>query len=174
MGTHLFNAMPPLHHRQPGLVGALLASSEAVIGLIADGVHLDPLIVELVIRLAGPDRVSLVSDALAAAGVPPGESVLGHQPVFSDGLAVRRSDSTLAGSAVLLDGCLRNVRAWLPGLPPATLIQMATQTPARALGRLDKGRVAVGCDADLLIIGNDFRIHAAFVHGCPVEKELTA
>jgi N-acetylglucosamine-6-phosphate deacetylase len=164
MATHLFNAMPLLHHRQPGLVGALLAS-DAVLGLIADGVHIDPLVVDLVVRRCGAERVALVSDALAAAGAPPGESVVGDQTVVSDGRTVRRTDGTLAGSAMLLDGCLRNVRAWLPDLFPAKLVMMATQTPADLLGLLRKGRVAVGCDADLIALDNDFNVLLTLVHG---------
>ena len=133
MGTHLFNAMPPLHHRVPGVVGALLAST-ATLGVIADGVHVDPLILDLIVGRAGVARVALVSDALAAAGAPPGPSLLGDQTVISDGAQVRRTDGTLAGSAMLLDGGLRNARAWLPWLSAAEVVRMATQTPADALG----------------------------------------
>lgn len=164
MATHLFNGMPPLHHRQPGLVGALLAS-KAVLGLIADGVHLDPLIVDLVMRCAGAERIALVSDALAAAGVPPGPSVLGDQIVVSDGRQVRRPDGTLAGSAVLLDRCLKNVRGWLPELPPGTLMDMVTRTPARLLGQHRKGRVDVGYDADLVVLDRDFTVKRTFIRG---------
>ena len=165
MATHLFNAMPPLHHRQPGPVGALLASG-AVVGLIADGVHVDRLVVDLAVRRCGADRVALVSDALAAAGAPAGESALGDQRVISDGRVVRRSDGTLAGSAMLLDGCLRNLRGWLPDLPPGTLLKMATHTPAALLGLLSrKGRVAVGCDADLVVLDHDFNVKLTLVRG---------
>jgi N-acetylglucosamine-6-phosphate deacetylase len=164
MATHLFNAMPPLHHRQPGLVGAVLASA-AVVCLITDGVHLDPLVVDLVIRCAGFERVALISDALAAAGVPPGPSWLGDQELVSDGRQVRRLDGTLAGSAVLLDGCLQNVRHWLPQLPPAIVMDMATGTPARLLGLQRKGRVAVGCDADLVTLDGAWNVTQVFVRG---------
>jgi N-acetylglucosamine-6-phosphate deacetylase len=164
MATHLFNAMPPLHHRRPGLVGAVLAS-EAVVCLITDGVHLDPLIVDLVIRCVGAERVALVSDALAAAGAPPGPSVLGDQVLVSDGRQVRRTDGTLAGSAVLLDQCLKNVRAWLPKLSPATLMDMVTGTPARLLGQQRKGRVAVGCDADLVTLDSEWNVTQVVVRG---------
>jgi N-acetylglucosamine-6-phosphate deacetylase len=167
MGTHLFNAMPPLHHRAPGLVGALLAS-QAMLGLVTDAVHLDPLTVELVVRLAGPDRVALVSDALAAAGAPAGPSLLGDQALVSDGRSVRRADGTLAGSAMLLDGCLRNVRHWLPWLGPAAVLQMATSTPARLLGLRQKGRVARGADADLIVLDPDWRVRQVVLHGQPL------
>jgi N-acetylglucosamine-6-phosphate deacetylase len=168
MATHLFNAMPPLHHRQPGLVGALLASN-AVLGLIADGVHLDPLMIDLVVRRAGPKRVALVSDALAAAGAPAGKSLLGEQTVVSDGRVVRRPDGTLAGSAMLLDDGLHNVRAWLPDLCPADLVAMVTQTPADLLGLRRKGRIEVGCDADLVVLDREFNVQMSFVRGqvCP-------
>jgi N-acetylglucosamine-6-phosphate deacetylase len=164
LATHLFNAMPPLHHRQTGLVGAVLAS-DAVVELIADSVHLDPLIVDLVVQRAGVARVALVSDALAAAGLPPGESLLGHQIVVSDGRIIRRADGTLAGSALLLDGCLRNALRWLPKLQPAEVVLMATQTPANALQLPRKGRVAVGADADLVIMDADWRVRHTIVGG---------
>ncbi|MHB1417111.1 MAG: N-acetylglucosamine-6-phosphate deacetylase [Chloroflexota bacterium] len=167
LGTHLFNAMAPLNHRQPGLAGALLAST-AYLGLIADGVHVHPLMIELVVRLAGPRRVALVSDALAAAGAGPGESRLGEQVVVSDGQAVWRPDGVLAGSATLLDGALRNLRTWLPHLAPAKAVQMATQTPAAALGRrvaARKGRVAPGYDADLAILDGNWRVVATVLRG---------
>jgi N-acetylglucosamine-6-phosphate deacetylase len=165
MATHLFNGMPPLHHRAPGLVGAVLAS-QLTFGLIADGVHLDPLMLEIVIRTAGVDRVALVSDALASAGVPPGEYTLGEQRIVSDGVSVRRTDGTLAGSAMLLDGCLRNLRNWLRArLEPARLVQMATETPANALALSSKGRVAVGCDADLVVLDDEFNVKRTWVRG---------
>jgi N-acetylglucosamine-6-phosphate deacetylase len=164
MGTHLFNAMPLLHHRRPGLVGALLGST-ATLGLIADGVHLDPLVVDLVVRAAGPARVALVSDALAAAGAPRGPVALGGQIVHSDGQVVRRADGTLAGSALLLDACLRNARAWLPWLPDAEIVRMATQTPADLLGLDRKGRIAAGADADLTVLDANWQVTEAIVGG---------
>ena len=167
LGTHLFNAMPPIHHRQPGLVGALLAS-EATVEVIADSVHLDPVTVDLVARAAGPARVALVTDALAPAGAPPGPSTLGEQAVVSDGISVRRADGTLAGSATLLDASVRNVIGWLPWLPPAEVVRMATQTPATVLGPAvarRKGRVAPGYDADLAIFDAAWRVTATVVHG---------
>lgn len=165
MATHLFNAMPPLHHRRPGLVGAVLASPVATLGLIADGAHVHPLMIDLVVNRHGTGRVALVSDALAPAGAPPGPSRLGDQPVISDGISVRRTDGTLAGCAVLLDACLQNARRWLPELPPAQIVEMATSTPAAALGLQRKGSVAVGCDADLVVLDDDFNVKLTIVRG---------
>jgi N-acetylglucosamine-6-phosphate deacetylase len=165
MGTHLFNAMPALHHRRPGLVGALMSCERATLGLIADGDHVDPLVVELVVRAAGPARVALVSDALAAAGAPPGKVSLGEQTVYSDGQVVRRADGTLAGSAVLLDTGLRNARAWLPWLSAAQVVQMSTQTPADLLGLPHKGRIAIGADADLVVLDNDWHVVKTIIGG---------
>lgn len=167
MGTHLFNGMPPFHHRQPGLVGALLAGS-ATLGIIADGVHVDPLAIDVAVRAAGPGRIALVSDALAAAATPPSPSRLGAQTVLSDGRIARRADGTMAGSAILVDGGLRNVRSWLPWLPPAEVVRMATRTPAEALGgdvAARKGRVAPGYDADLVILDPDWQVVATVVRG---------
>jgi N-acetylglucosamine-6-phosphate deacetylase len=170
LGTHLFNAMPPLHHRRPGLVGALLGST-ATLGLIGDGFHVDPLMVELVVRLAGPERVALVSDALAPAGGPPGPAALGDQVLDFDGRVLRRADGVIGGAAVLLDTCLRNVRQWLPSLPPAEVVRMATQTPAEALGgeiAACKGRIAPGYDADLVVLDRSWHVARTMVCGEPV------
>ncbi|HEV8470054.1 MAG TPA: amidohydrolase family protein [Candidatus Limnocylindria bacterium] len=158
MGTHLFNGMPPLHHRSPGLVGALLSSS-ATIGLICDGVHVHPMIAELVIHVAGIERVALVSDAVAPAG-------LATSHAAADG--VRRVDSTLVGSAVLLDACLRTVRSAMTWLTPAQVVLMATGTPAAALGHAvasRKGRIASGYDADLTILDSDWRVMTTIIGG---------
>jgi len=162
MGTHLFNAMPPLHHRAPGLVGALL-NGPATIGLLADGVHVDPLAAELVIRAAGVGRVALVSDAIAAAAAPPGPVRLGGQTVLSDGVSVRRADGTLAGSAAMLDLGLRNVRAWCTWLSRARVVEMATATPAGALGR--RARVDLDEPADLVVLDRDWNVVATLVGG---------
>jgi N-acetylglucosamine-6-phosphate deacetylase len=174
MGTHLFNAMPPLHHRQPGLVGALL-TERVGIGVIADGVHLDPLTINLVAQLAGPGRVCLVSDALAAAAAPPGEFTLGGQVLVSDGRQVRRRDGTLAGSARLLDDCLRNLIQWQQEMQrPALAVDMVTQNPAFWLSRgvqRRKGRIAPGFDADLAIFDANWRVTGTVLRGTYVPRQ---
>jgi N-acetylglucosamine-6-phosphate deacetylase len=118
--------------------------------------------------------VALVSDALAAAGAPTGPSLLGDQVVHSDGHSVRRADGTLAGSALLLDGCLRNARAWLDWLSPAEVLRMATETPANLLGLSQKGRLCVGADADLVVLDGDWRVQMSFVRGEVVAQTPSA
>jgi N-acetylglucosamine-6-phosphate deacetylase len=167
LGTHLFNAMPPLHHRAPGLVGALLAS-DATLCLIADGFHLDPLLIDLVVRRAGPGRVALVSDALSAAGTAAGGATLAGQDLVRDGSVLRRADGTLAGSLQLLDVALRNVHRWLPDLGPAALVEMVTGAPARAIGAHDRGRLASGCVADLLVFDRDLDLQQVILGGSRV------
>jgi N-acetylglucosamine-6-phosphate deacetylase len=158
MGTHLFNGMPSLHHRSPGITGALLLSS-ATLGLICDGVHIHPMIAELVIRVAGIGRVALVSDAAPPAGLSSSEAA--HPQ------SVRRSDGTLAGSALLLDECLRTVRSTQTWLSPAEVVLMATGTPAAALGAVadQKGRIAAGYDADLAIFDADWQVMTTIIGG---------
>lgn len=144
--THCFNAMRPLHHREPGLVGAALDLPDVTVEVIADGVHLHPATVRLVWRAAGPDRVCLVSDAVE----------LDLPEARPDGQATRRPDGTLAGSRTGLDGMVRNLVAW--GVPLPDALTMAAVTPARVLGRtaaLEVGAPAdlVGLDADLQVVG---------------------
>jgi N-acetylglucosamine-6-phosphate deacetylase len=162
LGTHLFTAMGQLHQRAPGLIGGLLGSS-AITGLICDGVHVDRRVCALAIRAAGPERVAIVSDAMAAAGAPPGPVRLGDQTVTSDGVAVRRADGALAGSAAMLDLGLRNVRAWCPWLTRGRVVTMATATPARALGR--RARIGMGQPADLVVLDRDWAVRATIVDG---------
>jgi N-acetylglucosamine-6-phosphate deacetylase len=162
MGTHLFTAMGQLHQRAPGLIGALV-DSPVTAGLICDGVHVDRRVCSLLIRARGPDRIAIVSDAMAAAGAPPGPVQLGDQTVLSDGVAVRRADGALAGSAAMLDHGLRNARIWCHWLTRAEVIEMATATPARALGR--RARIDVGQPADLVILDRDWHVRATLVGG---------
>ena len=131
--THLFNAMPPVHHREPGAAGALLAASargEAIVELIADGVHL--------------------SDAMAAAGMPDGDYVLGTLPVIVDGGVARLKDggNIAGGTSTIFDQVMRMLHR---GIDPADVARMASATGAKATGFADRGAVAVGKRADLLL-----------------------
>lgn len=139
--------------------------------VIAGGIHLDPSVVDLVVRAAGPDRVCLVTDALAAAGEPPGRTRLGDREVISDGRAVRHADGTLAGTAVSLDACPRNARRWLPWLAPPQVLKVATSTPASVLGpsvAARKGRIAPGFDADAILLDREWNVVRTYVRGVAV------
>ena len=148
--THVFNAMRPLHHRAPALVGTALTNPALRLGLIADGLHVAPEICHLVFA-AARGRVMAVSDAIPLAGLPPGTTgTFGGARITLDpqGLA-RRPDDTISGAGILLDEALRRLIAM--GIPPAQALQAATQTPADALARPDLGRIQQGATADLVL-----------------------
>lgn len=160
--THLFNAMPALHHRQPGLVAAALAHDQVVIGLIPDGVHLHPAWLKLVWEWC-PGRVNPVTDGMAALGMPPGRYQLGDFTVTVDGRQASLADGTLAGSLLTLDEALRRMVAFT-GRSLADILPGFTAVPAGLLG-LQKGQIKIGYDADLLLLTPDLRPHAALIKG---------
>ena len=163
-GTHLFNAMAPLHHREPGVIGALLADERAAIGLIADGVHLHPSMFGWLIRAKGAERITLVTDAIAAMGQGPGEYALGDRRVRVDASSARLDDGTLAGSILTMDQAVRNLISW-ESCSLAEALTMASATPARLLG-LDKlGRLAPGCAADIVVLDETLHVHQTVVGG---------
>ncbi|MBK8904340.1 MAG: N-acetylglucosamine-6-phosphate deacetylase [Anaerolineaceae bacterium] len=163
-GTHLFNAMPPLHHREPGLAGALLADERATIGLIVDGEHVHPELVKLVWRLVGSGRLTLVTDAMAALGMPPGRYMLGSHQVIVDETTARLPSGTLAGSVLGMDTAVRNLIRFT-GCTLAEALPTVTRTPADLLGLPHKGRLAPTCDADLLLLTPNLEVHTTFVGG---------
>lgn len=170
-GTHLFNAMSPLHHREPGLPGALLDDERVTIGLIPDGLHVHPALVRLVWpRIA--HRLNLVTDAMAALGLPPAQYRLGHQDVFVSETAARLADGTLAGSLLSLDTAVRNLMAFT-GCTLAEALPTVTTIPARLMGLGQrKGRIAPGYDADFVLLTRDFRVAATYVAGQQVYVNL--
>jgi len=164
--THLFNAMPPLDHRAPGLVGALLADRRVALGLIVDGLHVDPLLIDLVWRLAGPGRLSLVTDAMAALGCGHGTFPLGDAQVTVSDSGARLADGRLAGSVISLDAALRNLVRFT-GCAPADALETVTATPARLLRLADRGRLRPGARADVVLLTPDLEVAATFVGGAP-------
>ena len=158
--THLFNGMRPLHHRDPGPVAALLAAAaalgDAVVELVGDGVHLRPETVRAVSDLAaGADGVILVTDAMAAAGMPDGAYRLGTADVVVDGGVARlASDGAIAGGTAHLLDVLRHTVA--AGVDLVTAVRMASVVPADVLGRDDVGRLEPGARADLLLVDDAF------------------
>lgn len=166
--THLFNAMPALHHRDPGLVAAALADSRVTVGLIPDGLHVHPALVKLVWRLLGRDRLNLVTDAMAAMGMSPGEYALGDFQVRVDDSSARLPDGTLAGCILSLDAILRAFRSMTGASLPDTLATVTT-TPAATLALDNRiGRIAPGLAADFVLMGPDLSIVETFIAGEPV------
>ncbi len=180
-GTHLFNAMNPLHHREPGALGALLADERATVGVIADGVHVHPSIFTWLIKAKGVECITLVSDAMAAAGLGAGEYMLGDRRVMVDETSARLDDpstralhpagqagsgrgATLAGSILTMDQAVRNVVAW-GACSLADALTMASTTPANLLGLQQLGRIAVGCAADLVVLDESLRVTHTLVNG---------
>lgn len=131
--THLFNAMAPLDHREPGLAGAALADERVTIGLIPDGLHVHPAMVGIVRRTVGPDRLAIVSDAIAALGMAPGQYRLANRDVLYDGNSARLPGRGLAGSVISLDDGVRKL-ATFAGVPVEDAALAATAVPARLLG----------------------------------------
>jgi len=149
--THLFNAMAPFGHRSPGPIGAVLADGAVTVGVICDGIHVDPVAVEMAWRSLGPQRLSLVSDASPALGAPSGRFRIGGVEIVHDDTGVRTVDGVLAGSALPLDQAVRNLIAFT-GCSLADALATVTSTPADLLGLADRGRICVGVRADLTII----------------------
>jgi len=170
LATHLCNAMRPAHHRDPGPIVALLDSPDVVCEQVADGVHLHDGMLRHVTHAAGPDRVALVTDAIAAAGMPDGEYELGGQEVIvSNAVARLPASGTIAGSTLTMAAAFR--RAVQSGLSIVDAVTMASTTPARVLG-LDTtlGAIAPGLRADLVLLDEDLQVVSVLRQGKPVEE----
>lgn len=158
VGTHLFNGMPPPHHREPGPVFALLGALEVVCELVADGFHLHEGTLAFAAGLAGPRRVALVTDAVAAAGMPDGDYELGGQLVQVAGNAVRLArNGAIAGSTLTMAEALR--RTVHAGVSMVDAVRMAATTPARAIGLGDTaGSLRPELRADLVVLDEQLRV----------------
>ncbi|GAB3000985.1 N-acetylglucosamine-6-phosphate deacetylase [Saccharothrix stipae] len=163
MVTHLFNAQRPLGHREPGVPGVALVDDRFTLGLIADLAHVGPDVCRLVFNAAG-HRVALVTDAVAAAGMPPGRYQLGGADVLLTEDGVPRSpEGTIAGSALTLDRAVRNIVS--VGVDPAAALASATIVPAEAIGEPTLGRLEAGAVADLVWWDDDLRPRKVWVDG---------
>jgi len=149
--THLFNGMEPLHHRQPGMVGAALTQPALCCELIADLVHVSAPVLQLALRAKGTDGIVLVTDAMSGAGMPDGAYLLGGETVTVRAGMARIASGALAGSTLTLERGLSNMMRACQ-LTLAEALPMATANPARQLGLDRKGRIACGCDADLVVL----------------------
>ena len=165
VATHLSNAMRPLHHRDPGAIGALLDCSAVTIELIADGVHVHPAFLRLVMAAAGFERIALITDAMPAAGGIDGDYLIGKLEVtVVDGAARLLAGGALAGSTLTLDKALRYI-VMHGGAGLADAMTMLATTPARTMGLDDRGAVEAGKRADLLVLGPRLDVEAVMVRG---------
>jgi len=162
--THLFNRMPPLNHRAPGLAGAVLQAEEVAAELICDGFHVHPALVRMAVALKTPSRVMAITDATAVAGLPVGSTGrLGGQPIVSGESAAYLTDGTVAGSTLTMDRAFRMlVQAGL-SLPHAAT--MCSTTAASAIGLDGQGVLAAGNVADLVVLDADFTVVQTYVAG---------
>jgi N-acetylglucosamine-6-phosphate deacetylase len=167
--THLFNAMTGIDHRAPGVAVAALLDDEAYVELIADGIHVHPAVWELIRRLKRPDRILLVSDALALAGTGDRRGRLGGLEIeVVGGRATLAGTSTLAGSVIALDDAVRNVVASGISLPAA--VAAASRNPLSLLGVTDRGRLAEGQRADLVELDADLQVRRVMRGGTWIER----
>jgi N-acetylglucosamine-6-phosphate deacetylase len=159
--THTFNAMRPLDHRSPGILGAVLTDRRISADIIADGIHLDPAIVKLFAKAKGPDQTVLITDAISATGMPDGRYRLGSFEVdVRDGKCL--ADGKLAGSVLTMDRAVRNLASFAEwDLPQA--IAAASRNPARVARLANKGILAVGADADFVVLNHEGSVSRTFV-----------
>lgn len=162
--THLFNAMAPVHHRQPGAMVAALMDDRVVCGLIPDGIHAHPAMVRLALRAKGPNGIAIVSDMMTATGLGPGAYSLGGQRVTVSETAARLDDGTLAGSVITMDQAIRNLVEW-GGVSLPEALHMATATPARILGDASRGRLVAGTRADLTLWSANLEVTGVIIGG---------
>jgi N-acetylglucosamine-6-phosphate deacetylase len=173
MATHLFNAMSPMHHRQPGAMIATMTDERITCGLIPDGVHSHPATVRLAINAMGIDRIAIVSDMMSACGFGPGTYGIGGQEVTVDETSARLEDGTLAGSILTMDQAIRNLISWSDATVGEAL-HMATAVPAGLLRDADRGTLWIGARADITTWTADLGIQETWVAGVSAYAATTA
>jgi N-acetylglucosamine-6-phosphate deacetylase len=162
--THLYNAMAPLRHRDPGLVGVALAGDELVVGLIVDGHHVDPTVVAATWNARGPSGVMLVTDAVAAMGQPPGRFEVAGVPVIVADGAIRDAAGTFAGSVLTMDDAVRNLVEF-SRCDVADALLSASATPARVLCDQRRGALEPGRLADIVMLDDELRVQLTMCAG---------
>jgi N-acetylglucosamine-6-phosphate deacetylase len=170
--THALNAMRPFHQRDPAVIGAALEAPGVTIEVVADGVHLHPATVRLLLQAFGTERVALVTDAVTPAGLERGTFRLGREEAVLRNGRITLPDGTIAGSAATMDQLVRNVVSWgCATLPEA--VRMASTVPAAVAGAGDrKGRIAPGYDADLVALTPTLAVAATWVRGSLVSGSI--
>ena len=171
--THMFNGMHPLHHRAPGMVAAGLNSPELTCELIADGMHVDPAVVRLLVTVKGVDRIALITDCMPAAGLAEGNYDIGEgrRITVVDGLAMVAGTDTIAGSTLTMDKAVQNVVRFA-GVGIVAASRMASENQARLLGRPGiTGRIVTGSLADLVVLDEELTVQATMVGGRWIHQE---
>jgi N-acetylglucosamine-6-phosphate deacetylase len=164
--THTFNAMRPLDHRAPGILGEVLTNNQLSADVIADGIHVDPAVIDLLFRAKGIENFVLITDAISATGMPNGRYQLGTLEVeLKDGRCTR--DGNLAGSALTMDRAIRNVMKFA-GLDLQQAVRAASMNPAKAVG-VKKGTIESGVDADFVVLTAAGEVRATVVKGVVVQ-----
>ena len=163
--THLFNRMPPLGHRSPGLVGAILQAKEVAAELICDGFHVHPTLVRTAIAAKGPSRIMAITDGTAASGLPAGaRATLGGEPITAGESAAFLEDGTIAGSILTMDGAFRMLVRKV-GLSLVDAVTVCSTTPASELGLAGHGVIAAGAAADLVVLDAQLSVLQTYVGG---------
>jgi N-acetylglucosamine-6-phosphate deacetylase len=167
--THVYNAMRPFTHRDPGVIGAVLTTPEVSAELIADGVHVDEIAMKILLQAKGPQRLILISDGTSATGMPDGKYMLGGLEVTVSGGVCRNAEGRLAGSTLTLDRALRNIMNL--GVPLSDAVRMLTLNPATLLGiEFKKGALRTGADADIVLLNQSLEIERVWTRGIPVHQ----
>jgi N-acetylglucosamine-6-phosphate deacetylase len=166
--THVYNAMRPFTHRDPGVIGAVLTTPELTAELIADGIHVDEIAMKVLLQAKGAQGVVLISDGTSATGMPDGEYLLGGLKVTVNGGVCRNAEGRLAGSTLTLDRALRNIVGL--GIPLADAVRMLTLNPATLLGiEFKKGALRTGADADIVLLNDGLEIERVWARGTLVQ-----
>lgn len=159
--THTFNAMPPLHHRAPSVIGAAITEN-AYVQVICDGFHVHKAAVLALYKIFGIQRMILISDSIRPAGLPDGQYESGGLPVKVTNGTIRLLDGTIAGSSATLLQCVKTAVSF--GIPLNDAVAMASQTPAELMG-LNKGKIKEGYDADILLTDSSLNIKNVIIGG---------
>ncbi len=168
--THVFNAMPGIHHREPGPIGAAI-DRDMYVQVICDGLHIHGSVIKMLYRTFGPDRMILISDSMRATGLADGRYMFGGQPVIvKDSVARTEADGALAGSTSTLFTCVKKAVEF--GIPEADAFRMASATPSALMGFRRKGRLSVGCDADLLAVDENLGLRLIIKGGKPIYRDI--
>lgn len=165
--THLFNAMPGIHHRNPGVIPAAAENPNVKAELIGDGLHVHPASIRLAFSMFGKERIVLISDALRCCGMPDGEYELGGQQVFLANSIAKLADGTIAGSASNLFRCVQNLISF--GIPEEDVIRAATYNPACSISaEQEVGSIREGLLADFLVCPNGYNTPQVYFGGCRI------